>query len=479
MILEWKTKNTSKRFDLSEKRASLHGQWSSRLAFILAVAGSAVGLGNIWRFPYMAGENGGGAFVLVYLLCVFVIGLPIMMAEILIGRRGRRNPVATMKLLGAEETGTTAWRGVGILGVATGFLILSFYSVIAGWAMAYIFASGSGAFSGADSDAVGQVFDGLTTNAGMTGLWHTIFMGITIFVVALGVEKGLERAVRVLMPALVALLLILLGYGIFSGSFLDGFKFLFTPDFDALSSAGVLEALGQAFFTLSVGMGAIMAYGAYLPNEESIAGTALAVAIADTAIAILAALVIFPILYQYEMPTAQGPGLVFLSLPLVFGQMPGGIFVAVTFFLLLTFAAWTSAISLMEPAVTFFMEQLGFVRKTAAILVGAIIWALGWLTVLSFGPLAGEEYQFFAGTIFDNIDFLTNNILLPLGGFAIVVFAGWFMAKNSTADELDPRAGTLYRLWRLSARYLAPIAILVVLLHATGLLDRILGLVLD
>ena len=206
------------------------------MAFILAVAGSAVGLGNIWRFPYMAGENGGGAFVLIYLVCVVIVGLPIMMSEILLGRRGRRNPVATMRLLGEEETGTIKWRWVGILGVATGFLILSFYSVIAGWAVAYIFEGGSGVFNGADLGTVGATFEALTTNPVRTGLWHTFFMGITIFVVALGVEEGLERAVRVLMPALILLLLVLLVYGILQGSFAAGVDFLLKPKFEELTA---------------------------------------------------------------------------------------------------------------------------------------------------------------------------------------------------------------------------------------------------
>lgn len=458
---------------MSEQRTSLHGQWSSRVAFILAVAGSAVGLGNIWRFPYMAGENGGGAFVLVYLACVVIIGLPIMMSEILLGRRGRRNPVATMRLVGDEETGTTEWRWVGILGVATGFLILSFYSVIAGWALAYILEGGSGVFTGAGTDVVDGIFGGLIADPVRTGIWHTVFMGFTVFVVALGVERGLERAVRVLMPALILLLLVLLGYGIVNGEFLTAVRFLFEPRFGDLTAVGVLEALGQAFFTLSVGMGAIMAYGAYLPNEESIVRTSIAVVVADTAIAILAALVIFSISRAYGVSDASGPGLVFQSLPLAFGQMPAGVYVAVIFFVLLTFAAWTSAISLMEPAVTFFIEQLNFSRKSAALTVGAIIWVLGFITVMSFGPWS--DFMPGGRTPFDWIDFATNNIMLPVGGFAIVVFAGWFMAKNSTADELDPAAGIIFRLWRISARYLAPIAILLVLLNATGMLDSVLS----
>lgn len=449
------------------RRSSLHGQWSSRLIFILAVSGSAVGLGNVWRFPYMAGENGGGAFVLVYLLCVFAVGLPIMMAEILMGRRGRRNPVATMQLLGEEEAGTRSWRWIGIVGVAAGFLILSFYSVIAGWALAYIVEGASGVFTGATAETVGNVFGGLIGDPVRTGIWHSVFMAGTIFVVALGVERGLERAVRIMMPALILLLLVLLGYSIFAGDFSRGFLFLFEPRFEDLSREGILEALGQAFFTLSVGMGAIMAYGAYLPDEASITQTSFAVVITDTGIAILAALVIFPIVFANGLDPAAGPGLVFQSLPLAFGQMPGGVFVAVIFFLLLAFAAWTSAISLMEPAVAWFVETLRLTRAQAALLVGGVIWLLGFLTVMSFGPWS--EVTFLKGTFFDNIDYLTNNVMLPLGGLSIVVFAGWVMARNSTADEIDPHAGVLYRMWRFSARVVAPIAVILVLLHALGL----------
>lgn len=456
---------------MAEQRTSLHGHWSSRIGFILAVAGSAVGLGNIWRFPYMAGENGGGAFVLVYLACVFVVGLPLMMSEILLGRRGRRNPVATMRLLGEEEAGTPAWGAVGMLGVTTGILILSFYSVIAGWALAYIFEGGSGAFVGADRDAVGSIFASLISDPSSTGLWHSIFMAMTVFIVALGVEAGLERAVRILMPALVLLLLFLLVYVMLSGEFMAGFRFLFEPRFADLSAEGVLEAMGQAFFTLSVGMGAVMAYGAYLPNEESIVRTSISVVLADTAIAILAALVIFPIVIAYDVDRAAGPGLVFEALPLAFGQMQAGVIVAVMFFVLLTFAAWTSAISLMEPAVSFFIEQLKFSRVAASLTVGIIVWALGWLSVMSFGPWSGSV----AGgrSLFDWLDFATNNVMLPLGGLLIIVFAGWFMAKNSTADEIDPEAGVVYRLWRFSARYVAPFAIVLVLLNASGLLGWI------
>lgn len=449
-----------------ERRTSLHGQWSSRLAFILAVSGSAVGLGNVWKFPYIAGVNGGGAFVLFYLLCVFTIGLPIMMSEIVMGRRGRRNPVATMELLGEEEGSTRRWGLVGAIGVGAGFFILSYYSVIAGWAIAYIFEGASGAFEDADADRIGAVFAGLSGNWLLTAFWHTLFMGLTVFVVAKGVERGLERAVRILMPALVGLLLVLLGYSMIAGDFAQGLAFLFEPKFSDLTGEGALEALGHAFFTLSVGMGAVMAYGAYLPDEASIARTSIAVVVADTAIAILAGLVIFPIVFANGLDPATGPGLVFQSLPLAFGQLPGGTVVAAIFFLLLSFAAWTSGISLMEPAVAWFMEKQGVGRGVASAVIGSVIWLLGFLSVFSTNLLA--DVRFFQGTFFDNIDFVTSNIVLPFGGLAIVVFAGWVMAANSTADELDPQAGSGYLLWRFSARFVAPIAVVLIFLNAIG-----------
>ncbi|MEC7803967.1 MAG: sodium-dependent transporter [Pseudomonadota bacterium] len=453
------------------RRDSLHGLWSSRFVFILAVTGSAVGLGNIWKFPYIAGENGGGAFVAVYLLCVFAIGLPIMVGEVLIGRRGRRNPVATMTLLGEEEAGHPSWSLVGILGVVTGFLILSFYSVIAGWTGAYIIKSAIGEFVGAAPEAVVESFIALSGSAVNSGFWHTAFMGVTVFVVARGVERGLEQAVRFMVPALVVIMLILLGYAMNTGAFQQGFAFLFRPDFGALTGSGVLVAMGQAFFTLSLGMGAVMAYGAYLPQQASIIGTSVAVVCADTAIAILAGLVIFPIVFANGLDPNAGPGLIFETLPLAFGQLPGGAIFGALFFLLLAFAALTSGISLMEPAVAWIMENRGVGRAPAAMLVGGVVWVLGFMTVLSFNRLS--DFRFWNGTIFDNMDFVTTNIMLPLGGLFITLFAGWVMCQNSSADELDETAGSLYRLWRFLARYVAPVAVLLIFFNAIGLLEPI------
>jgi len=391
------------------KRQSLHGHWSSRMAFVLAVTGSAVGLGNIWKFPYIAGQNGGGAFVLVYLVCVVIIGMPVMMSEILIGRRGRRNPVATMELLGKEEGSSGRWRLVGSMGVLAGILILSYYSVIAGWTLAYIVKSASGVFVGASAEAVGAQFSNFVGDWRLIGLCHTVFMALAVFVVARGVERGLEQAVRFMVPALLFLMIVLLVYSMNSGYFGEGVAFMFTPDFDKLTWNSVLAALGQAFFTLSIGMGAIMAYGAYLPEETSITGASMAVVVADTSIAILAGLAIFPLVFANNLDPADGPGLVFQTLPLAFGQMAGGVFFSTIFFVLLAFAAWTSAIGLMEPAVAWIVERFSKTRAQATVMVGLTIWSIGMGSVLSFNVLS--DVTFLAGTICDNIDYLTSNIM--------------------------------------------------------------------
>jgi NSS family neurotransmitter:Na+ symporter len=437
------------------------------MAFILAVTGSAVGLGNIWKFPYIAGQNGGGAFVLVYLLCVVLVGMPVMMSEILIGRRGRRNPVATMKLLGEEEGSSRNWQLVGAMGVLAGIFILSYYSVVAGWTLAYVVKSASGVFAGASATEVGNQFGNYVGSWQLVALSHSVFMALTVFVVARGVERGLEQAVRFMVPALLLLMIVLLGYSISSGYFGQGLAFMFTPDFSKLTWESVLAAMGQAFFTLSIGMGAIMAYGAYLPEETSITGASAAVVTADTAIAMLAGLVIFPLVFANGLDPADGPGLVFDTLPLAFGQMAGGVFFSTLFFVLLSFAAWTSAIGLMEPAVAWLVERFHKTRAQAAVIVGLLIWVIGFGSVLSFNVLA--DFKFYKGTIFDNVDHVTSNVMLPLGGLFIVVFAGWVMCRNSTAEELGG-AGLFYKVWRFLARVVAPIGILFVFLKAVGLL---------
>ncbi len=454
------------------KRSSLHGLWSSRMAFILAVSGSAVGLGNIWKFPYVAGANGGGAFVLFYLLCVALIGLPIMMAEILIGRRGRRNPVATMRIVGEEEGSRPTWALVGIMGVVAGIIILSFYSVIAGWSLSYVGQAAMNRFSGAGANELNGLFGGLLGDWRVLAFWHTLFMCMTIFVVARGVERGLERAVRFLMPSLAVLMFALLGYAIVHGDFRAGANFLLEADFSKLTGDAMLAALGQAFFSLSIGMGAIMAYGAYLPEGTSITNTSFSVVVADTGMALLAGLAIFPIVFAHGLDPGAGPGLIFQTLPLAFGNMAGGHLFGTLFFVLLTFAAWTSSIGLIEPAVAWSVETHGRSRAVSAVIIGVIVWALGFLTILSFNELA--DFKLLGRTLFENLDHLSSNILLPLGGLFITIFAGWVMCKNSTAEELDIGTGAAYNWWRFLARWVAPAAVLLVFLHATGLL-RLLG----
>jgi len=453
---------------MSEQRTSIHGQWSSRWIFILAATGSAVGLGNIWKFPYITGENGGGAFVLVYLVCIAVIGIPIMMAEVLLGRRGRQSPIHTMRDLAKAEGRHKAWQLLGWSGVIAGFLILSYYSVIAGWALAYIIEAGAGSFSGQSAESVGKIFAELIANPQRLLFWHTVFMLMTMTVVARGVKRGLEVAIRFLMPALFILLLIMVGYATSTGAFLEGLSYLFSPDFNKLTRAGIMTAMGHAFFTLSLGMGAIMIYGSYMPDNASIAKTSIIVAIADTLVALLAGMAIFPIVLSNGLEPGVGPGLIFSTLPIAFGQMAGGGFFGTLFFILLAFAAWSSSISLIEPAVTWLIENQGFSRVKASVIAGVLTWLVGIGSVLSFNLAA--NVTFYNKTFFDCLDFLTSNIMLPLGGLFIAIFAVWAMKKQSTVAELKLGDGPAYNVWRFCVRYVTPIAVILVFLNAVGLI---------
>jgi NSS family neurotransmitter:Na+ symporter len=453
---------------MTSKRKSIHGQWSSRLAFVLAATGSAVGLGNIWRFPYITGENGGGAFVLVYLLCILFVGIPIMMAEIMLGRRGRQSPINTMQTLAEEEGLNPAWRYLGWLGVATGFFILSFYSVVAGWILDYIFRAGSGVFTISTDDEIVGLFDTLLNNPERLFVLHTLFMALTVVVVSMGVRSGLERAVKFLMPALFILLLILVGYSMSTPGFDDGLAYLFTPDFSKLTEKGVLEALGHAFFTLSLGMGAIMVYGSYLPEKVSIAKTTVTIALIDTVVAILASMVIFPLVFTYGLEPGKGPGLIFITLPIAFGQMQYGQLFGTLFFILLTFAAWTSSISLLEPAVAWMVENRGMKRPKAAAIAGLIAWVMGVGSVLSFN--LWSDVKLFDETYFGIVDFLSTKIMLPLGGLLIAIFSVWLMSKKASIEELNMGEGIAYSTWYFVIRYIAPVGVILVFLHVVGLI---------
>ncbi len=451
------------------QRTPIHVQWSSKLVFILAATGSAVGLGNIWKFPYMAGENGGGAFVLVYLLAIALLGLPIMMAEVMLGRRGRQSPINTMRTLIQEAGAPVPWVLLGWMGVVAGVLILSFYSVIAGMTCAYTVRAIGGGFAGIDAVGAKAVLGGLLSDPERLLAWHTLFMVMVVVVAARGVRSGLEQAVKFMMPALFILLLILLGYAVVAGDFAAGVRFMFAVDMQAITPTVILDAMGQAFFTLSLGMGAIMVYGSYLPERTSIAGTSLTVAAADTLVAILAGLALFPIVFAYGLAPDRGFGLIFETLPLAFGAMPGGVLIGTAFFLLLVFAAWTSAISLLEPIVAWLVENRGLSRVMASAGAGIVIWLIGIGTVLSFNLWA----KFTPGgrTIFDWLDFLTSNIMLPLGGLLIAVFAGWVLPRTAAREEMA-LDGVLFAIWLFLVRYIAPTLVLLVFLSQIGLLPR-------
>ena len=433
---------------------SKHGMWSSRLLFVLAAAGSAVGLGNIWKFPYITGENGGGAFVLVYLLCIAFIGVPVMMAEVLIGRAGRESPINSIAKLTRQSGAPKDWGVIGWLGVAAGFLILSFYAVIAGWVVHYVFLLAAGTFDGADGAMTKEIFTDFTSPSGPIPWqelgWYTAFMAATVFIVARGVTRGLELAVRWLMPVLFVLLFVLVVYAAAVGDFAAAWSFLFKFDAGKLTAEGVLEAMGHAFFTLSLGMGAIMAYGAYVPARVSVAPTAVTIAVLDTVVALAAGLAIFPIVFANpHLEIGAGPSLIFQSLPVAFGGLPLGAAVGAAFFLLVAFAALTSAISLLEPAFAFLVERYNAKRAHVAVGAGALCWVLG------IGSVVSDSFLGF-------VDKLTGQYMLPLGGLLIAIFAGWVLTARVVKDQLGFSDGWKWTVWTIAIRYVAPIGVVVV-----------------
>ena len=438
-------------------------RWSSRWLFVLAAAGSAVGLGNIWKFPYIAGENGGGAFVLIYLVCIAVVGIPIMVSEVLLGRQGRSSPIHTMRKLAKASGRSQRWSVLGWMGVLAGFLILSYYAVIAGWAVNYVWLSGSGAFEGASAQAVGQSFDDFLASPFELIAYQTAFMILTIWIVGRGVTQGLEAAIRWFMPLLFLLLIALLVYSFNSGGFDQGFAFMFDMKWDAVTADSWLIAMGQAFFTLSLGMGTMMAYGAYVPDDANLGTTVVTIAALDTLIAVAAGLAIFPIVFANGLEVAQGPGLTFVTLPLTFGQMPFGSIFGALFFLLLSFAAITSAISLTEPALSFLVEEYNAKRQRVAISLGVICWALGLGTVFSFN--VWSDVTFVGGlTFFDSVDYFSQNILLPLGGMLITFFAIWLLPRGMVEQQLGIENPFLGWAWKVVAGIVAPLGVLAVFL---------------
>ncbi len=447
------------------------GHWGSRAGFILAAAGSAIGLGNIWKFPYITGANGGGIFVLVYLACVLFVGLPVMTAEILIGRATQKSPVGAMRLLAGRRS---SWTAFGWLGIASSFVILSYYSIVAGWALDYTYLSLTGKIVGLGPEGVQSVFGRLYASPARNLFWHAIFMGLTIAVVLGGVARGVERWSRILMPTLLVMLLVLLIHSFTLSGFKQGFDFVFGLHTERFTAAGALEALGHAFFTLSLGMGAMLTYGSYLRREDDVVAASIMISGLDTLIALIASLVLFPIIFSFGMEPGAGPGLVFISIPIALSQMPGGTFLSILFFGLLVFAALTSAISMLEVVTSYLIDERNWIRRRATLVSGALIALVGIPSALSGGTeIFGSGFaSVFGKNWFDSFDYLASNWMLPLGGLGISVFTAWRMNEALRHDDFlsGTKLAAFYKGWLLLLKYVVPVAIVLVFLHAVGLI---------
>lgn len=452
---------------MAAESVSQREHWASKIGFVLAAAGSAIGLGNIWRFPYKAGQYGGGAFVAAYLASVLIIGIPVMIAEFVIGRSAQKSPVGAFKTLRDSRF----WPLVGWLGLLTGFVILSYYNVVGGWILKYILLS---CVSGYQSGTAAARFDGFLASPGEQVLWLFAYSLINIFIVRRGISSGIEKWSKILLPSLLLLLLVLMIQALMSEGAGQGVAFLLKPDFLKLTREGMLEALGHAFFSLSLGMGAMLTYGSYLDQNTNISLSALWITLLNTCYAIMAGLMIFPLVFTYGVDPACGPGLFFVTLPEIFARMPAGRLVGVLFFLLVAFAAVTSSISLLEVVVSFFIDELGWTRKRADYTLGAVIFICGIPAALSFN--AWSNVLLMGKTIFDVMDLLATNYMLPIGGLFIAIFAGWILTHGEKEAEIKrvENAFHFYDIWHILITCITPVALGIVLLYTTGLL-RLIG----
>lgn len=441
--------------------------WSGRLAFILAAIGAAVGLGNIWKFPYTLGNSGGSAFVLVYVTAILFVATPIMITEMIIGRHARASAPTALGKLARDSGASKHWGLLGWMGLVALFLVLSFYSVIAGWTAAYLVKLARGSISGLSAGEVGAGFNEFIHSPGQVIIWHLLFTAATVFIISRGVKIGLERVVRILMPALFITLVVLVINSAFVGDFTTAFKFLFTADLSKLTPDVVLAAVGQAFFSINVGIGAVLTYSAYLPQDVNIFRSSIIVALGDTLVALLAGLAIFPIVFATNLDPGEGPGLVFVTLSTAFAQMPAGSLIGAAFFLMLIFAALTSSISMLETMTARAIEFRGMTRPKAAALIGTGTFLMGLVTVFSFSRWENvyllDAIPTFAGkTPFDLIDYLVSNIMMPLGGMLYALFAGWWLSKNTAIYEMGVGDGGLFKLWLVLVRIVAPLAVAAV-----------------
>jgi len=434
------------------------GNWGGKLGFILAAAGSAIGLGNIWKFPYITGIHGGGAFVIVYLICILLVGLPIMMAEIYFGKMTQKSPVGAFKHFESKKIISKQFYLVGWLGVISSILVLSFYSVVAGWAWHYLYLSFNG-FSGTDAE-VTSLFGKLYVNPYIQLGWHTLMMVVTVWIISKGVSKGIEKASKVLMPILFIILLGLMFYSLTLSGGMKAVRFMFYPDFSKIDAEGVIQALGHSFFTLSLGMGAMITYGSYLKKDVNIVKSSIIISILDTVIALVAGVMIFSIVFSYDLKATSGPSLIFKTLPVIFAKMPGGQIVAILFFILLIFAALTSAISLLEVAVSYFVDEKNWTRKKATVVIGLFIYLLGILSAISSLKIMNETYLDF----FDNI---TTKYFLPIGGlFTILIFA-YGIDHKAKMEELNLNP-LVYQLFNWTIRIITPAVLIFIILNKMG-----------
>ena len=444
---------------------SNRGSFSSKFGVIAAAAGSAVGLGNIWRFPYVVGENGGGAFLLIYLGFIFVIGVPVMLSEFIIGRRAQLNAYGSFKKLAPGKK----WYLIGLMGIVAAFLILAFYSTIAGWTLEYLMQSITNSFQGKSSDQLKITFETFQASTFRPIMWQLLFMFLTGYIVFSGIKNGIEKYTKILMPFLFVLILVMCVRSVTLPGASKGLSFLFKPDFSKITWEVVLAALGQAAFSLSIGMGALITYGSYIQKNINLSSTAIQVSIADTLIAILAGVMIFPAVFAFNIDPTEGFGLVFIVLPNIFEQMAGGYFFAIMFFILLSIAALTSTISVLEVVVAYFVEELNINRKKATILGSVSISIIGIFCTLSFGPL--KDFTLFDKTIFGIFDYTSANILLPVGAVFIVIFLGWKLGKKVIIDELSNQGilkVPLVKMFIFIIKFVAPIAITLVFLYGIG-----------
>ncbi len=447
--------------------------WTTRLGFILAAAGSAVGLGNIWRFPYVAGVNGGAAFIIIYLITIILIGYPMMITEMSLGKKTQKNPVGAFKAMAPNSP----WWLVGALGVFTGFVILSYYSVVAGWSLAYIFRAIAGFTPDIDYANLFYTTIGVDIGDGPNIItpiiWHLVFMGLTVGIIASGVVKGIQRWVKILMPVLLVLLLILVVRAVTLPGAGAGLEFYLSPDFSEVTGRTFLDAIAQSFFTLSLGMGAILTYGSYLSKDTTIGDNGGWVVGLDTGIAIIAGFAIFPAVFALGFEPGAGPGLTFITLPAVFAELPAGSFFGFLFFVLLSVAALTSAISLLEVVTAWLVDEKGWARSRAAILMGIIIFLVGIPTSLGYNVLSGVT--FLGMDLLDTYDWFANALFLPIGGLLTAIFVGYvWQAKKAQEFANDPPGAIRIGDWYgFLIRYLVPLAIIVVLIF--GLIDTFAG----